>query len=185
MSAPLCTVTPLEALRRLYDVARKVDAKESGEFETLLQGELLVAEAAMRAAAPVVPVAAQPVVPMAWRYEWASCITTDGPQDFRLKFEAEPPPDWAVTDGQARNVVALYAAPQPAASVTDVAKDAQDAKRWRFSQEFQNNPDQPQPEPIIAMWRKVYEEGRRCPTAKEYEDVIDAAIAAQQGEKTK
>ena len=55
MSAPLCTVTPLEALRRLYDVARKVDAKEAGEFETLLQGELAVAEAALREAAPAAP----------------------------------------------------------------------------------------------------------------------------------
>ena len=182
MSAPVkkCEVTPLEALRRLYDVARKVDASESGEFETLLQGELVVAESVLRdaaatlatdgerdaalfelsnfedgqwwvkeldeavengtgdqkravavvrsmlkvaaravyhanvdAAAPVVPVAAQPVVqvPTAWRYEWASCITSDGPQDFRLKLESDPPPDWAVEDGQARNIVALYAAP--------------------------------------------------------------------------
>lgn len=54
MSAPLCTVTPLEALRRLYDVARKVDASESGEFDTALQGELAVVEAVLRvASAPV------------------------------------------------------------------------------------------------------------------------------------
>lgn len=65
MSAPVkkCEVTPLEALRRLYEVARKVDASESGDFETLLQGELVVAESVLRdAASPVVPVAAQPVV---------------------------------------------------------------------------------------------------------------------------
>lgn len=70
MSAPVkkCEVTPLEALRRLYDVARKVDASESGEFETLLQGELAVAELVLRdAAAPVVPVAAQSVVPEGWK----------------------------------------------------------------------------------------------------------------------
>lgn len=58
-------VTPLEALRRLYEVARKVDASESGEFDNALQGELAVAESVLRvaAAAPVVPVAARPVVP--------------------------------------------------------------------------------------------------------------------------
>lgn len=51
MSAPVkkCEVTPLEALQRLCDVARKVDASEAGDFETLLQGELAVAEAVLRA----------------------------------------------------------------------------------------------------------------------------------------
>ena len=52
----------------------------------------------------------------AWCYEWASCITCDGPQNFKLKFDVEPPPEWAVKAGQARNVVHLQAAPvQPVA----------------------------------------------------------------------
>lgn len=57
MSAPVkkCEVAPLEALRRLYEVARKVDASESGEFETLLQGELVVAESVLRDASMVLP----------------------------------------------------------------------------------------------------------------------------------
>lgn len=52
--------------------------------------------------------------PVAWRYEWASYITGDGPQNFKLTFDVEPPPEWAVQDGQARNVVQLYAAPAAA-----------------------------------------------------------------------
>jgi hypothetical protein len=52
--------------------------------------------------------------PVAWRYEWASYITCDGPQNFKLTFDIEPPPEWAVQDGQARNVVQLFAAPAAA-----------------------------------------------------------------------
>lgn len=63
------------------------------------------------------PVQAQE--PVAWRYEWASCVTGDGPQNFKLTFGVEPPPEWAVQDGQARNVVKLYAAPVQTVAVPD------------------------------------------------------------------
>lgn len=46
--------------------------------------------------------------PFAWSYEWASCITTDGPQNFKAVIEREAPPQWAVDDGRARKVVPLY-----------------------------------------------------------------------------
>ena len=69
---------------------------------------------AKRAAAPV-----QVQEPVAWRYEWASCITGDGPQNFKLTFDVEPPPEWAVQDGQARNVVKLFGAPVQPVAVQD------------------------------------------------------------------
>lgn len=49
--------------------------------------------------------------PVAWDYEWASCITCEGPQNFKRVIEREAPPEWAVDDGQAKNITLLYAAP--------------------------------------------------------------------------
>ncbi|MCE9886521.1 hypothetical protein [Obesumbacterium proteus] len=49
--------------------------------------------------------------PVAWDYEWASYITCEGPQDFNRIIERESPPDWAIDEGQARNIIPLYAAP--------------------------------------------------------------------------
>lgn len=46
--------------------------------------------------------------PFAWSYEWASCITSDGPQNFKAVIEREAPPQWAIDEGQARKVVPLY-----------------------------------------------------------------------------
>lgn len=54
--------------------------------------------------------------PVAWGYEWASCITCDGPQNFKHVIEREAPPKWAIDEGQARNVTPLYTAP-PATAV--------------------------------------------------------------------
>lgn len=58
--------------------------------------------------------------PVAWDYEWASCITCEGPQDFKLIIEHEAPPEWAIHEGQARNLIPLYAAP-PAPVMPDEA----------------------------------------------------------------
>ena len=49
--------------------------------------------------------------PVAWDYEWASCITCEGPQNFKRVIEREAPPEWAVDEGQAKNITLLYAAP--------------------------------------------------------------------------
>lgn len=49
--------------------------------------------------------------PVAWDYEWASCITCDGPQNFKRVIEREAPPEWAIDESQARNIIPLYAAP--------------------------------------------------------------------------
>lgn len=49
--------------------------------------------------------------PVAWDYEWASCITCEGPQDFKRIIEHEAPPEWAIEEGQARNIIPLYTAP--------------------------------------------------------------------------
>ncbi|WP_273835604.1 hypothetical protein [Serratia marcescens] len=59
--------------------------------------------------------------PVAWSYEWASCITCEGPQNFKPVIEREAPPQWAINEGQARNVTLLYAAP-PAPAVPEEAK---------------------------------------------------------------
>jgi len=56
--------------------------------------------------------------PVAWSYEWASCITCEGPQNFKPVIEREAPPQWAIDEGQARNVTPLYTDP-PAPAVPD------------------------------------------------------------------
>ncbi|HGM4958907.1 TPA: hypothetical protein ACKPZ6_002447 [Serratia liquefaciens] len=56
--------------------------------------------------------------PVAWSYEWASCITCEGPQNFKPVIEREAPPQWSIDEGQARNVSPLYTAP-PAPAVPD------------------------------------------------------------------
>lgn len=55
---------------------------------------------------------------VAWDYEWASYITCEGPQDFKRVIEREAPPEWAIDEGQARNITPLYTAP-PAPVVPD------------------------------------------------------------------
>lgn len=52
--------------------------------------------------------ASTPAAPVAWDYEWASCITCEGPQNFNRVIEREAPPEWAVDEGQARNIIPLY-----------------------------------------------------------------------------
>ncbi len=59
--------------------------------------------------------------PAAWSYEWASCITCEGPQNFKPVIEREAPPQWAINEGQARNVTLLYAAPPAPANLQPVA----------------------------------------------------------------
>lgn len=57
--------------------------------------------------------------PVAWEYEWASCITCEGPQGFKRVIERKAPPEWAIDEGQARNIIPLYAAPSARVSVPD------------------------------------------------------------------
>ena len=58
--------------------------------------------------------ASTPASPVAWDYEWASRITCEGPQNFNRVIEREAPPEWAVEEGQARNIMPLYRHAQPA-----------------------------------------------------------------------
>lgn len=58
--------------------------------------------------------------PIAWDYEWASCITCEGPQDFKRVIEREAPPEWAIDEGQARNIILLYRHAQPALIAPDI-----------------------------------------------------------------
>lgn len=57
--------------------------------------------------------------PFAWSYEWASYITTDGPQKFKAVIEREAPPQWAIDEGQARKIVPLYTATQAVNAVPE------------------------------------------------------------------
>ncbi|HGN9444711.1 TPA: DUF551 domain-containing protein [Raoultella ornithinolytica] len=65
--------------------------------------------------------ASTPAAPVAWDYEWASCITCEGPQNFNRVIEREAPPEWAVDEGQARNIIPLYRHAQPAQVVPEKA----------------------------------------------------------------
>lgn len=60
--------------------------------------------------------------PVAWDYEWASCITCEGPQDFKRVIEREAPPEWAVEEGQARNIIPLYRHAQPAPELVAIVE---------------------------------------------------------------
>lgn len=57
--------------------------------------------------------------PVAWDYESASYITCEGPQKFKRIIEREAPPEWAIDEGRARNIVPLYSAPPAPVSVPD------------------------------------------------------------------
>ncbi|ENZ7725889.1 DUF551 domain-containing protein [Klebsiella aerogenes] len=83
---------------------------------------------AKRSELPVKPLYTHPPInqqePVAWDYEWASCITCEGPQDFKRVIEREAPPEWAVDEGQARNIIPLYRHAQPAPVVPEDARQA-------------------------------------------------------------
>lgn len=76
-------------------------------------------DAAMALAAMKLALASLEAEPVAWDYEWASYITCEGPQNFMRIVEHEAPPELAIHEGQARNVVPLYAAPPAPVSVPD------------------------------------------------------------------
>ena len=57
-------------------------------------------------AVPVPPQVEAP--PVYYEFEWASAITADGPQNFKVCIERDPPPEWAVESGQGRNVRKLF-----------------------------------------------------------------------------
>lgn len=61
-----------------------------------------------------IALAALTAKPVAWDYEWASCITCEGPQNFKRVIEREAPPEWAVDEGQAKNIIPLYRCAQQA-----------------------------------------------------------------------
>ena len=84
--------------------------REMFEGMAKVMSEHLAALAAMDSE----PVAAMDSEPVAWDYEWASCITCEGPQNFNCVIEHEAPSEWAVEEGRARNIIPLYRHAQPA-----------------------------------------------------------------------
>jgi hypothetical protein len=107
MSAPVkkCEVTPLEALLRLIAISSMIDTNEckSELIYNTLQGEIAVAKEVAKtlSADPVVPVAAQPVVPEGWRvvpirptHEMvrAACDAMGATQSVMLAIEKAPLP---------------------------------------------------------------------------------------------
>ncbi|HDX8968367.1 TPA: hypothetical protein RQO16_005462 [Klebsiella oxytoca] len=67
----------------------------------------------------VPPSTAMDSEPVAWDHEWESCITCEGPQDFKRIIDREAPPEWAIEEGQARNIIPLYRHAQPSPVVPD------------------------------------------------------------------
>lgn len=108
-------------------------------------------------AAPVVPVAAQPVVPEGWK------LVPEAPTPKMVDATWNDSLDGMSHNARNKKIYSamLAAAPQPAASVTDVAKDA---ARYKF------------------LCRAAFDASM---AQEEIDKEVDAAIAAQQGEKTK
>lgn len=50
-----------------------------------------------------------PVAPFAFHYEFAGCVTADGPQNWRNEFERGRPPQFMVDAGRVRSLKALHA----------------------------------------------------------------------------
>jgi len=133
-------------------------------------------EADSGSAAPVVPVAAQPVVPEGWQLVPVEptqnmCLAARGVPD---PLKPYPPHFHLIWDAM------LAAAPQPAASVTDVAKDAVAYAIFKVMKTG-NMIDKDWHEDVILGLDNEF----RNQINQAAKDAIDAAIAAQQGEKTK
>ncbi|HID7492753.1 TPA: hypothetical protein ACXHXE_000924 [Enterobacter hormaechei] len=77
-------------------------------------------DAFMALAAMKIALASLEAEAVAWDYESASYITCEGPQNFKRIVEREAPPEWAIDEGRARNIVPLYTAPPAPVSVPDV-----------------------------------------------------------------
>lgn len=76
-------------------------------------------DAAKALAAMKLALASFEAEPVAWDYESASYITCEGPQNFKRIVEREAPPEWAIDEGRARNIVTLYTAPPAPVSVPE------------------------------------------------------------------
>ena len=92
-----------------------------------------------------IALAAMDSEPVAWDYEWASYITCEGPQDFKRIIEREAPPEWAIEEGQARNIIPLYRhAQQPVVpedipdSVYEILCQACGGKAWMYEEALWN-----------------------------------------------
>ncbi|WP_213322634.1 hypothetical protein [Klebsiella aerogenes] len=114
-----CRTARDEAQAELQE-RRKADSEPVAWLvgEAILFNPDTVEAYAKRSELPVTPLYAHPPInqqePVAWDYEWASCITCEGPQNFNRVIEREAPPEWAINEGQARNVIPLYRHAQPA-----------------------------------------------------------------------
>ncbi|WP_407718902.1 DUF551 domain-containing protein [Klebsiella aerogenes] len=114
---------------------------------------------AKRSELPVMPLYAHPPInqqePVAWDYEWASCITCEGPQNFNRVIEREAPPEWAINEGQARNIIPLYRHAQPAPVVMDDEKLRALFDAWFASDcSFDQSPEASEADNIA--WRESY-----------------------------
>ncbi|HBQ0465316.1 TPA: DUF551 domain-containing protein [Klebsiella aerogenes] len=114
---------------------------------------------AKRSELPITPLYTHPPInqqePVAWDYEWASCITCEGPQNFNRVIEREAPPEWAINEGQARNVIPLYRHAQPAPVVMDDEKLRALFDAWFASDcSFDQSPEASEADNIA--WRESY-----------------------------
>lgn len=97
----------------------------------------LETNSAMELEAFKIALAAMDADPVAWDYEWASYITCEGPQGFKRVIEREAPPQWAIDEGQARNIVPLYTV-APSLTVPDeiIASGSMDIGKQCYSDDM-------------------------------------------------
>ncbi|HDT2074326.1 TPA: hypothetical protein RCG84_000433 [Enterobacter roggenkampii] len=76
--------------------------------------------------------------PVVWDYEWASCVTYEGPQGFKRVIEREAPPEWAIDEGRARDIIPLYRHPQSAPDSKQVDELTIWIKRLAHSLKYAN-----------------------------------------------
>lgn len=105
---------------------------------------------------------------VAWDYERASCITCEGPQGFKRVIEHEYPPEWAIEEGRARNIVPLYAAPPSPVSVPDERAELQGADGTLISEDTKRVGE-------LVMWvkRLAHSLRKTNPDSKLQNDAMD------------
>lgn len=138
-----------ERLKWLHDAATELSATKLKM--TMRPDELLVLTSEL--------LANREAQPVAWSYEWASCITCEGPQNFQPVIEREAPPEWTIDEGQARNIIPLYAAPP--APVVPVVQHEPVVYMWDSERKDIDAPGYYRPEHLFFAENSVKKWGGR------------------------
>lgn len=169
-----------ERLKWLHDAATELSATKLKM--TMRPDELLVLTSEL--------LANREAQPVAWSYEWASCITCEGPQNFQPVIEREAPPEWTIDEGQARNIIPLYAAPP--APVVPVVQHEPVVYMWDSERKNIDAPGYYRPEHLFFAENSVKKWGGRvvplytAPPASAVPDgycVMPLTLTAENGAK--